>query len=71
MANAMNDYFVNVGNMVEGKIPRVETDFSSYLQDSNNNSIFLSPVTTEQTIDLISQIKLSKACGRIVYQITF
>ena len=59
----MNDFFVNVGNMVEGKIPRVVTNFSTYLQDANEKSIFLRPVTTEETIDLIRQIKLSKARG--------
>ena len=63
MANAMNDFFVNIGNTVEDKIPRVERDFSSYLNDPNVKSIFLNPVTTDETIYLISQIKLSKSCG--------
>ena len=58
MANAMNDFFVNIGNMVEGKVPKVETDFSAYIHQPNEKSIFLSPVTIDETTYLISQIKL-------------
>ena len=63
MANAINDFYVNIGNVMEEKDPKVETDFSAYLHQPNEKSIFLSPVTIDETTYLISQIKLSKACG--------
>ncbi len=63
MADAMNDFFVNIGNTVEGKIPQAETDFSTYLPEPNIQSIFLKPVTNNETINLISQIQLPKSCG--------
>ena len=63
MANAMNDFFVNIGNMVEQKIPHVETNFTDYLNDPNPDTIFLKLVTLEETIASISQSKRSKACG--------
>ena len=32
MAESINYYFVNVGNMVKGKIPIEDTNFSNYLK---------------------------------------
>ena len=63
MASAMNNFFVNIGNVVEDKIPHVETEFTTYLKEPNPETIFLNPVLKEETIFLISQVKRSKACG--------
>ena len=63
MASVMNDFFVNIGNVVEDKIPHVETEFTTYLKEPNPETIFLNPVLKEETIFLISQVKRSKACG--------
>ena len=40
MAGAYNEFFVNIGNMVEQKIPNSENRFSSYLGTSASYSIF-------------------------------
>ena len=44
MADAFNEFFVNIGNSVEKKIPIGAQCFSNYLNDSVPNSIFLTPV---------------------------
>ena len=63
MSNCFNDFFVNIGNSVEAKIPRTNTHFSEYLKDRNHNSIFLKPVNDEEIISSISKLVTSKACG--------
>ena len=50
----MNDYFVNVGNMVEGKIPIGDTHFSHYLKSPNSNNIFLKPVDKSEFFILLT-----------------
>ena len=44
IAGSFNDFFVNIGNTVEEKIPKVKSHFSSYLQKANVNSLLLMPV---------------------------
>ena len=36
MAKAMNSFFVNIGLMVDAKIPNVDKSFLSYLGESKN-----------------------------------
>ena len=63
MAETMNDFFVNIGNMVEGKIPVCDKTFSSYLSNPNPDSIFLNPVDNDEIISFVNQLKPNKACG--------
>ena len=52
MAEAYNDFFVNIGNMVEQKIPNSNVNFSSYLKDSVPNSIFLLLVNDNEVLNV-------------------
>ena len=63
MASSMNDFFVNIGKMVEGKIPTGDTHFSKYLTNQNPNNIFLKPVDITEIFHLVKQINPTKACG--------
>ena len=63
MAESLNDFYVNVGNMIENKIPRCDKKFSTYLIDANPSNIFLKPVDSDEIINLVKQISISKSCG--------
>ena len=63
MSNCFNDFFVNIGNSVEAKIPHVDTPFSDFLQEKNNSSIFLKPVDETEVRLMVSQLATSKSCG--------
>ena len=43
MANSFNDFFVNIGNTVEEKIPHVNPHFSTFLKEPNIQCFFLVP----------------------------
>ena len=40
MTNSFNDFFVNIGNTVEAKIPCGKNHFASYLNGQNNSTLF-------------------------------
>ena len=61
IANAFNTFFTNIGNTVEDKIPRVETNFSSYLKTSTTNSIFLKRISDTEVVNRINDLNTSKA----------
>ncbi len=63
MATALNDFFVNIGNTVEGKIPQGNSHFTEYLGNSNVHSIFLKPVDDDEVISMVSKLNVTKACG--------
>ena len=45
MANAYNEFFVNIGDSVEKKIPDSKNEFSFYLKKKVKNSISLTEIT--------------------------
>ena len=63
MADAFNEFFVNIGNSVEKKIPLGTQCFSNYLNDSVPNSIFLTPVSDNEVISMLKNLNSSKSCG--------
>ena len=63
MSNCFNDFFVNIGNSVEAKIPRVDTHFSEFLRNRNSFSLFLKPVDEDELKSIISKLSTSKSCG--------
>ena len=63
MSNCFNDFFVNIGNSVEAKIPRVDTPFTNFLKNKNDASIFLKPIDDDEIRSIISSLSTSKACG--------
>ena len=63
MANAMNNFFVNIGKTVEGKIPQGNKRFSDFLGDSNRFIITLNYCTSDEIGEYIDKLNVSKASG--------
>ena len=63
MAEKFNEFYVNIGNMVEEKIPQAKSKFSDFLKNSVPNSIFLAPVDDKEISDMFSKLDSSKSCG--------
>ena len=59
IANSFNAYFSNIGNELAKKITPNNLDFRTYLKGSVPNSMFLSPVTSEEIISISKTIKSS------------
>ena len=56
MAKCFNEFFVNIGNTVEEKVPRVDTHFSEFLKDRNSNSFFIKPTDESEVKLMILQL---------------
>ena len=63
MAHKFNEFYVNIGNMVEKKIPQAKAKFSDFLKKSVPNSIFLSPIDDIEISAMFSKIDSSKSYG--------
>lgn len=63
ISNQMNEYFINVGNELAQDIRSAgETDGLSF-GDSSHQSMFLTPVTSDEVYRLISNLDVNKSCG--------
>ena len=63
IADAMNNFFVNIGRSVEEKVPLVTRSYSHYLTEPNLYSITLNPCTNEEIRGFIDKLNPSKASG--------
>ena len=63
MAEAYNNFFVNIGKTVEDKIPQVPQHFSSFLENNVQNSIFLTSVDDKEVLSMLHKLNSSKSCG--------
>jgi len=63
MANALNDFFVNIGTSIEKKIPATNKSFSDFLNDEFINRINLRPCTNEEIAYIIQQLNTGKSSG--------
>jgi len=63
VANEFNTYFTSVADAIRSSIPQCDKHFSSFLKHPNPNSIFLSPVTSDEVSKIISSMPSSKAYG--------
>ena len=63
MAEAYNNFFVNIGNKIDEKIPQGSQTFSTYLKDSVQNSIFLTFVDDAEVTAMLKALNSSKSCG--------
>ena len=61
IANALNDYFANVGDNLASNIPTCTKSFKDYLKDPNPHSIFLQPTGSEEIIKEIDKMKNKKS----------
>ncbi len=68
ITESFNDFFVNIGNMVEDKIPTGKTKFTDYLNKRNLHNIVLYPVDDIEIKSMISVLSLT-ACQKHVDQI--
>ena len=63
IATAFNKHFSNIGERLAGNIPDVQIDTLDFMGSEQPNSFYLSPVTTIEIEDKISNLNSSKAVG--------
>ncbi len=63
IANIFNQYFVNVGAALANNLPPALVDFRSFLGPSNQNSIFLEQISTEEVCKVIKSMAGGTAAG--------
>ena len=63
MADTINNFYVNMGESIDKKIPIVEKSFNQYLHNRNLYDIILNPCTNEEVSKYISNLTVSKASG--------
>ena len=54
ISEKFNDFFVNIGNNVEAKIPQPKASFSVYLKNRVNNSMFVCPVDDKEVLNMLN-----------------
>ena len=57
IANAFNDYFVNIGPTLTSKIPQLGIDYRNFMPQQNNMSFFLCPAEELEVKKIILQLK--------------
>ena len=62
-AAGLNDFFSNIGKMVEQKIPKTQTKFDQYLTNPNPQNIIHKECTDIEIIEIIRNLQNSKATG--------
>ena len=62
-ANALNDFFTNIGKIVENKIPQSNMNFMDFLRNPNNTNILHTECTNTEVLEIIKNLQNSKACG--------
>ncbi len=61
IANYFNEYFLNVTKDLSDKIPSHSKDPCFYMKGKAKNSIFFSPTTEDEILEIISKLKNSSA----------
>ena len=63
MANTFNNFYSNLGNSIEQKIPNSQQSFLSYLDTQTNNIFHAIPCDESEIATIISNFGLKKASG--------
>jgi len=65
IADAFNNYFVNVASKLAAKLPTSNTDneFIEYLPPSVSNSFFCQPTDEIEVISTVQKLKTTSSCG--------
>ena len=65
IAHLFNNFFVNIGTNIDGKIPKSKTNYTEYLKDLKfADSLFtLSPTSSTEILDLINSLDNHKSLG--------
>lgn len=59
IANAFNNFFINVGPSLANTLPHTDVNPLSYLPNTNKHSIFIEPTTTDEVKNIIILLKSS------------
>lgn len=57
IANAFNDFYLNIGTKISQSLPIIQKTFSTFMPPSNPSTIFLRPTTCNEVMNLISEMK--------------
>ena len=57
IANAFNNFFVNIGPTLSSKIPEQGLEYRKYMPQGNEYSLFLLPTTYQEVNNIIKQLK--------------
>ena len=63
ISEKFNEFFVNIGNKVEAKIPKPKASFLTYLKNRASNSMFVTPVDDMEVFDMLKKLDKSKSSG--------
>ena len=63
ISEKFNDFFVNIGNKVEAKIPKPKSSFLTYLNNRVSNSMFIRPIDDDEVFDMLKKLDKSKSSG--------
>ena len=63
IANALNDFYVNIGKRLANNIQESNVNYREYLNEHQNNTFFLVPLTSIEVKKVIQSIDQSKAAG--------
>ena len=62
-ANSFNAFFTNIGKETNNKIPSVDKHYSTYLRNSQQNSIFIEPVNELEVLKMVNKLKPKSSYG--------
>ena len=57
IANAFNDYFVNIGPTLASQIPGLSINYRNFMPEQNKMSFFLSPTEESEVKKIIAELK--------------
>ena len=63
ISNTINDFFVNIGSLVDSKIPPSKKSFIEYLGDRPLEQLFIHECEQYEVAELIKNLSTSKASG--------
>ena len=62
-ANALCDFYTNIGKTIENKIPQSKRNFKDYLTQLYHKQILRKPCTELEINDIIKSLNVSKSAG--------
>ena len=63
IANIFNNYFSSVADTAKENIKYSHKDFSDFLNNQCNNSIFIHPTDSDEIANIISSLNMNKSSG--------
>ena len=63
IANKFNNFFATIGNNLSDAVPNTQVPFTDYLPPPHHRSMFLDPVTPQDTIAIASKLKSKNSKG--------